>query len=715
MQQRRVLRYQQLFAEYNQHLARVGMHLARREMELRLRDRRSEEFRRLTVAIDGIEWNGDGLAPLHENPIDIKATYAPVIDKVSADLAGGENNLKSLQARAHIALIDPPDLQPFPAWTPTGPGGATFSNKREKWGRLFIEIVSVFKGSTFMNAHTVTMRGYYEFRVLSPQPPLLRHFTLFLSDPLGDGPSATWNRCAVDDKGSVVAGGAPLILCNGKTGDRESWGQGTALRDALPKQGWVYLGGNRPQVLNLAYSEEETSGLLPENFVGEDFHFFLYEVGKESRGRAYVNEVDQQAANVPPSDWEIRNWDMGVSPLRQGLPASYERCFYEGPLAQTRSALSADQKRSSLLRLFGRGGGHRAISPTLVFGDVLAGHLKIALAWPRGGMLSGGANAANYFCILRPPGGADLTPFRNEWQTNAGTGRPDDGKFFSGKFLWQGAGETVLPAPLLTPPVYGGLSSGYKRRPYNQALLFMQTANHTAQPLTDGTHQSLNLPAQVFGVAPGEDWSSLDTIPENLASPSVASPSEKEAMTLVDLSELHTALERESFLVDRASRHWSAPADVPFDAFLKAEGFLGADGSLSLGATLVVSGPVTLPPIERVVRGGMILADAITLQGGIGPTAVGEHLTLVARKGDLTLQTKDPVQAGLVAPKGRVTFPAGMDVVGQIVARGIELGDLEGKDDPSFLGYAHNKLKVGPESDDYPLVVDLGETFVRVQ
>ena len=186
-------------------------------------------------------------------------------------------------------------------------------------------------------------------------------------------------------------------------------------------------------------------------------------------------------------------------------------------------------------------------------------------------------------------------------------------------------------------------------------------------------------------------------------------------MALVDLAELHTALERETFLVDRASRHWNAPADVPFDTFLKAEGFLGADGTLSLGATLVVSGTVTLPPIERVVRGGMILADAITLQGGIGPTAVGEHLTLVARRGDLTLQTKDPIQASLLAPKGRIAFPEGMDVVGQIVARGIDIGDLEGKDEPSFLAYARDKLKIGPESDDYPLVVDLGETFVRVQ
>lgn len=711
MQQRRVLRYQQLFAEYNQHLARVGMHLARREIELRLRNRESEEFRRLSRSFDSIEWNGDGLAPLHETPIDVKATYSVILEKICKDLIGGEGNLKSLTAQAYLALVDAPDLRKFPPWTPGSSGAAALGNGREKWGRLFIEVVSVFQGASFMNAHSVTLRGYYEFRVLGSQPPVLRHFTLFLHDPLDGGPDATWNRCAVDDKGSVQTGGFPLILCNGLTGDREYWGQGTALRDALPQQGWVYLGGGREQILNLAYSEEETrSGLLPETFVGEDFHFFLYEVGKESKGRAYVNEVDQQKANVPPSDWELRNWDMGVSPLGQGLPASYERCFLAGALAQQHSSLNDKRKRSSLLRLFGRGGGHKAISPTMVFGDVRAGFLKIALAWPRGGMLSGGANASNYFCILRPPVGTDLQPFLPEWQNATGSGRPDDPRFFSGKFLWQGPGGTPLAAPLLPASTYGPLASGYKTRPYNQALLYLQTANHTAQPTTDGTHQGLNLPPEVFGVDPAQPWSSLESVPD-----AMAPEEEKACFEDLSLADLPRAMEKPEFLIARASRHFDPGAGATFPEFLTSQGFLTSDGTLSLGATVLASGPISLPPIARVVRGGTIIADGITVTGGIHAVAQGQHLALVARTGNLRLETKDPVQASLIALKGLVTCPEGMDVWGQIVARGLQMSDLEALSAPSFLGYARNKLKVSSEDDTFPLVVDLGDTFVQVQ
>jgi hypothetical protein len=156
--------------------------------------------------------------------------------------------------------------------------------------------------------------------------------------------------------------------------------------DFFRRQGWVFLGG-REVILNLSYSQEETANAAQ---VGEDFHFYQQNPTDLAAGRSVADPAARSMANqhLGSPFWEVRNWDMGVHALADGpLKDEYGEVFRRTAVAR---------RQGSSLKLMGA--PPERVSPTVVFGAVQAGFLRIRAVVP--------ANAADgafdaYFTILK--------------------------------------------------------------------------------------------------------------------------------------------------------------------------------------------------------------------------------------------------------------------------------------------------------------------------
>ncbi|MBI3893848.1 MAG: hypothetical protein HY303_20195 [Candidatus Wallbacteria bacterium] len=699
MRGRRLLQYRQLFGEFAYSLARAALELSRAEVEQGLLDPKSAISASLMKAMDDPLWASGKPVPLGE--IDYMTDYRPLIDRVANSFEGGVANIATLKTRYYALPDDSLAFDPY-GWT------KGLQDVRQKYGRLFIEVESVFKPGALVEGVTKKLLGYMEYRVVSPLLPVFNHFTLFLSDPTNPNcVPADINSAHTDFHGLVSDGHSPLVLTNGDVDDASAFKGITG--DTLARQGWCYLGARGDLVLNHAFSHDETDNA---GQAGEDFLFYHESTDpavKESQ-RAYAD--DEVNAKLPqPAFWEIRFWDMGVSRMDCPELDGSRKAFGTPDVTQ--------KFLSSVLHL--EGAPRNRVSPTLVFGKVSAGFLRLTAANPKGAPDN---TAFKAFFTLLPtePMPLPATQLRAAVPVSAGTlndiAAAAD-QYAPGKFLYVNpADRTMQPAPLVPDNVYSQMMSRVATRPYNQGLLFLSSEGHQAFPVQKGVTVA-KVPKEFF--APKEDADPRMKIPNDLLP-------EQEQTGLND-PELESVLASlaTSFPDPLKTCRMSRDATNP-TRFLEREGYLVGGDTLDLGTVLVweKEGPFPLGAINHIKRGGVLVADefdlASPLVGGDGPgDPTKPPLMLVARKGNIRIADRHPVQAILVAPKGLIEAPKGLQLFGSIVAQGIDFQKSFQTKNVSFLHYNSN-FKVGPWlktskklDPGWSLCVDHSGDFIMVQ
>lgn len=126
------------------------------------------------------------------------------------------------------------------------------------------------------------------------------------------------------------------------------------------------------------------------------------------------------------------------------------------------------------------------------------------------------------------------------------------------------------------------------------------------------------------------------------------------------------------------------------------------------------------PGVHWVAEGGVTLAGwtapgptliaargDVTVSGGISGGDGEFPVTLVSRFGDVVVETADPVEAHLVALRGRVRTRDGLDLRGALAARSLNLPDLVRGDALKSITYATRFDPTDPVAREAQLVVHL--------
>lgn len=699
MRGRRLLQYRQLFGEFAYTLARAAMELSKAEVQAGLLDPESAISKALMKSMDDPAWSSGKPIPLGE--IDFKTDYLPLVDRVAQSFEGGVANVGTLKARFYALPDDSLAFDPH-GWT------KGLQDVRQKYGRLFIEVESVFKVGALLEGVSRRLLGFMEYRVVSPLLPLFNHFTLFLSDPTNPACSPELiNSANTDFHGLVADGKGPLVLNNGEVDDASAFKGLTGER--LASQGWVYLGARGDLILNHAFSHDETDNAAQ---AGEDFLFFHEAAGPgpKTAQRSYIDD-DVNAKLPAGSPWSVRFWDMGISRLDGPELDSSRKAF--GPPDVTQKLLS------SVLHLMGA--PRNRISPTLVLGKVSAGLLRLTAASLKTAVDD--TTAAAFFTLLpMPPDPIPMAQFRAAVPVSAGTFDDVAGAadiYNPGKFLFvDPATRTLAADPSVSPQVYSQMASRVATRPYNQGMLFLSSENHEAFPVQKGVGVS-KVPKEFF--TPKDD-----SDPRTKLVAGLLPDAEQDGIGEAELESVVNSLATSFPDMLKVCRR-SGEADNP-TRFLADEGYLVGGDTLDLGTVLVweKDGPFPLGAIHHIKRGGVLVADefdvASPLVGGDGPGDPDKPpLMLVARKGNIRIADRHAVQAILVAPKGLIEAPKGLQLFGAIIAQGIDFQKSFQAKSVSFLQYNPN-FKVGPwlkESKKidpgWSLCVDHSDDFLMVQ
>ncbi len=696
MRGRRLLQYRQLFGEFAYELALAGMELTRSDVMASLSTPSSTVYQKVIKAQTDEPWGHTGRISLAR--IDfLSSEYRPLINEVS-EAFGGISNVGKLQSEVYALPEDIDSFAPLP-WV------KKLQDSRQKSGRIYIEVESEFKAGALLEAVGRKLKGYFEFRVMSPLLPVFNHFTLHLTDPMGGGVSqADINSAETDFRGLVTAGPGPIVLNNGDTIDA---GEARAVMDArwLAKQGLVFLGRKNEVRLNLAFSHDAKEN---SQQAGEDFLFYQESVDPNVREsqRAYADAAINTKLGNP--FWEIRYWDQGVSRLEDTELRFYKQAYDPAEIPNF---------RSSLLHLLGA--PPRGVSPTLVLGRVSAGFLRLTAANPK--EATDPAQFSGLFTLR--PGVADAASLYPQWHAAV----PNQGGSLdvpAAKLLPVAPGKLVFvdpttlsitPAatPWVAPPLYSEMMSKLTTRTYNKGLLYFKGENHEPEPTAQAS--GIGLPAEYFDAA--ADPGALSKIPKELL-PELPDQGQFDEL---EQDGLISQLDQPFPDPSRVARRSGSAHDLR--QFLEQQGFLlGVD--LSLGTILVWDqpGPCLIPELN-LKRGGMIVADSFTLEGAINGELEDPPLVLVARSGNIRISENKPVFAVLVAPKGVIEAPKGLDVTGALIAQGLDLKNFQGRG-LSHLQY-NPRFKVGPWSragassgsvdPGWSLVVDRAADFVMVQ
>jgi len=692
MRHGRLMAYRSLHSDYAASLAHAGLALAQSYLAHALEQADSPVCRALVRPLE--EYLSAGRERIEIVPsIDLMALCPKLVERLAAELPGGRSSIRRLTASFQLA---PGELSPLPAIGLT-PSLTVDRSGSEKMGRLYIECTATVLFHALASGVSRTLSGYHEFRVVHCPIPLLSDFTLFVKEvdsETGSDRSSSLNRVEAGLTGIRTAGAPAVVLRNGVADLQSRMGDLLSL-EFLRNQGWVYLGGPNEVVLNLTYSQEETAH--PDQ-IGEDFHFFQQNPSNLAAGRAAADSGKKTIANrhLPSPFWEVRNWDMGVNTLKgNALQSQYEEIFASTP---------SSRRLGSVLKL--NGAPPERISPTVVFGPVFAGFLRIAAAAP----INPAKSAFDaYFTILKDRSHEShfLPAFYQELRPFVGRLPYLFDPLKSGKFVYY---DPEYLGALF--PVTGGVSegdyldlcSGFRTRNYNQALLHMKARNEGPNPSAKSVE--LGLPDALFNDS--STSSARNTIPKALL------PPRWEALSDLNLAKVDLGRFVEPL---RKAACRTVPRGTKTFDFLKAEGMLSGS-ELDLGTTIFSETALTLPSLTRVRRGGVIVAKEIILSGTI-PASDKGVLVLVSHSGSIRLP-QAPVHASLVALKGAVVVRGALDVTGNIVAQKLDLGLSPG----SFTGrlnYDADKLKLRPFSTGGEavrsdgLVIDCSRRLARVK
>lgn len=696
MRQGRMAAYRSLDTQYAHSLARAGANLAQASLASALHDPASPLRQKLTEPLEGLQAAPGGIVDLGP-PRDLAADFPAVVDELCAEVPGGRGSLTSLTARFFVPSSQLKRLPSLPL------GGKTLQRGgREKAGRLFLECTAVMNTGGLLGKITQQVVAYEEFRVVHAPVPVLSDFTLFLRDVQnGADERSPANALEATQLGLLdpASGAVPLVLDNGK-----KFVQRIASSELKPEllreQGWVFLGGNSV-VLNLSYSQDETAN--PRS-VGEDFHFYQQDPGDLEAGRAFSDDALSRRANqhLPGNQfWQVRTWDMGVHSLKDGdLQTQYERIFQRTP---------AGRRLGSVLKLFGTAPDQ--VSPTVVFGHVLSGFFRIAAVVPAN---PDQTDFDGFYTLLRDNGGGlagFLVVLLSEILPNASRILYVFDPYLSGKYVYM---DPADPGKLLglgrgaTEDTYRELCAGFKTRAYNVGLLHLKAGNQVPDP--KDRFSQLGLPESLFR----DDLARPEPhqLPGNLLPGPWSNSLDKLDLSAMDAGAIGEALEKTCCWKSR-------PTDRGLDT-LRGLNMLRGD-RLDLGSTVSIKGPLSLPALSAVERGGMIVADEIVIEGPIPRPAKGV-LVLVAKEGGIRFPGgATRIHASLIALKGTLTPGGPPNVVGNLVGNRLDFTGLGASSGGQPASLAYDPRLKGKPLDLRPpatpsegLVVDFSRRFIRV-
>ena len=693
MRQGRQAAYRSLDTQYAHALARSGLALTQAALTKALHEPASALRTKLLEPLESLKTAPGGLIEMGRT--DLVAEFPAVVDELARDLPGGRSSLEALTARFYIPVSQ---LSPLPE-LPLG-GKVLARGGREKCGRLYLECSATLATGGLMGRLTQSVQAFEEFRVVHAPVPVLSDFTLFLRDvPRGNEEKSPANALEAQHVGLLDSGSTavPLILNNGKK-DMQEFASSQLDLPYLKNQGWVFLGG-AAVALNLSYSQDESAN--NDRAVGEDFHFYQQDPRDFEAGRAVNDPTLSAKANEHLSGtnfWQVRTWDMGVHSLKDGpLKDQYEKIFEHTP---------AGRRLGSVLKLFGV--APDKVSPTIVFGHVLAGFFRITAVVPANPEQT---DFDGFYTLLRDNGGGVvgfLAELFRELAPFAGRILYTFDPYLSGKYVYL---DPANPGQLLpmgrgaSEDNYKALCAGFKTRSYNVGLLHLKAHNQAQDPKDRAT--ALGLAETMFSDAP--DAPEVNQLPANLLPPPWAAL-DKLDLTRLDPDAIATAL-------IGACAWRSKPKDMGLDT-LRGLSMLRGD-KLDLGSTVFIDGPVSLPALSAVERGGMIVANEFVLEGAIPQPASGV-LVLVARTGGIRFPgAPTQIHASLIALKGTIAPQGPPALTGNLVANTLDLGCLTASGLPAHLDY-DPKLKAkaipDPAATGLPegLVVDFSRRFVRV-
>ncbi len=154
------------------------------------------------------------------------------------------------------------------------------------------------------------------------------------------------------------------------------------------------------------------------------------------------------------------------------------------------------------------------------------------------------------------------------------------------------------------------------------------------------------------------------------------------------------------------------PANSFFDLVKKdGNGHLLISGAIRVGSNLVIDRKIDI----ATGGGGLILVNGrITIKKGIS-TMPNEPLTLISLNDDISVETSEPVNAGLVALKGTVKLPKSFKINGLIAADNIHMTNFKGK---AIREIKYNKSFDPTDTENYKknyrlMVIDEWITYVE--
>lgn len=690
LRQRRYQQFKQVHGEVAYGLARVASEIARTYMEAALRTPDSKLFKALIKPAPEMTPDGSGRVVL--DTLDVHADYKALVE----DLMKAQDLPAEMVTRLNVTMfLKPGEFGPFEE---VKAGALSLISPREKQGKLFMEAACTVSAGLLSDTE-VKVAAVKEFRVTAPALPVLSDFTLFTAEPPRGGERAKVNTIEANFQGVPSNGKQPLVLANGDAKPRTDWA-GKLDAATLSKQGWVFVGGDAPVILQLAFAtkEDELSGSDADASVGEDFHFFKGEPSKPRFQRAFADRAANQRIGND-AFWEIRYWDMGMPDTFDGS--------YLPLLGPAFSNIDHHELHASILHLYGRPG---QVSPTLVFGRVESAFFRVAAAAPRA---NAGVDARGSFCILqylppdtpldgffheldvmKPPGADKIPPAALE---------SDAGQSKTGKFLFLNPDGTLraVSDPRVTLEVYREVASSVKRRNYNASLLYLQTKGEDPQPVDRGVN--LGLPPRTFALEAGDGPYTV---------PAAAWPAGLNARGDFDLRQLVTVMGDDRLTLGRASRR--APKAASGVEALTKGGWLKGN-ALSLGGVVEVQGALALPAGISVERGGVLVADDVTVDGDV-TAAPDQPLVLVARRGGVRVERTAKVAASLAAPRGAVSLASATEVTGQVVAKSVDLDRVEIAPRFSLVSYdSGQKGGADGAAAARRFQIDVSKTFVQLR
>ncbi|NLI78737.1 MAG: hypothetical protein GX442_20145 [Candidatus Riflebacteria bacterium] len=511
-------------------------------------------------------------------------------DPLLADLAAGQPEAAPPQVEFELRPAGPLFTAP--------PGPGLRPDPRERQYHLFVH------ATARVGDATCRLCWYRSTKLINILPPVVGKFALFIREP----GALDANRLA-DSSDLADLHDAPLVVRGGAAigpGPRPP----AAVRDALDRRGWVFLGGGARWALGLS------SGGGEPRFADAMMHDSWF---------SWPLDPSEPLSRKGDFVWYVETRPLG----RQWREAA-------GKFAL--AAFPGRVERSSILNLNGTAADP---APTLVVGNVsrqwalIQGLLHPSsgksahLPWLSRTLFAGdawpGVSQGRTITDLRDNFGGSYDAYERR-MSDVAEEPYNAGLFPLMDFPGDPFARVVVIDPAALPPGLTSLAASQRLRIDGQPALPGGMAYGSAYTLLDDE---------------GREWFSGGDLG-----------------ALGDLSFLRRRVTLA--FPDLAGLRRGLPRDEA--------------GDLLLPGAVLVGGPVTIEEPLRFANGGLVLVDGtIRLQGEVGVAGGGEPLSLVSLGGDIEVETAAPLGAALIALAGRVTLPREVSVKGLVAARELGL------------------------------------------